>query len=124
MVDALTPGWDEEVDVVVVGSGNGALTAALVAHDQGARVLVIEKADKIGGTSASSGGGVWVPNNRYARAAGAQDSPEEARAYLDHVSPPGKIPPELLDTYVQRAPEMIDYLHENTRWVRYASLDH
>jgi 3-oxosteroid 1-dehydrogenase len=124
MVDTSSAGWDQEVDVVVVGSGNGGLTAALAAHDQGARVLVIEKADKIGGTSASSGGGVWVPNNRYARAAGAQDSPDEARAYLDHVSPPGKVPAELLDTYVQRAPEMIDYLHENTRWVRYASLDH
>ncbi|MFT5483906.1 MAG: 3-oxosteroid 1-dehydrogenase [Halieaceae bacterium] len=116
--------WDHEYDVVVVGSGNGALTAAVVAHDGGARVLVIEKADKYGGTSASSGGGVWVPNNRYAKAAGADDSPEDARAYLESVSPEGKISPELLDTYAEQAPKMIDYLHENTNWVRYETLEH
>ena len=66
--------WDEEFDVVVVGSGNGALTAAITAHDGGANVLVIEKGDRFGGTSASSGGGVWIPNNRYAKAAGAEES--------------------------------------------------
>lgn len=115
---------EEEFDVVVVGSGNGALTAAILAHDGGARVLVIEKSDFFGGSSASSGGGVWVPNNRYAVAAGTDDSIEDARAYLNHVSPPGKIPPELIETYIQRAPEMIDYLHENTNWVRYRSLEH
>lgn len=116
--------WDEEYDVVVVGSGNGALTAAITAHDGGARVLVIEKGKRFGGSSASSGGGVWVPNNRYAKAAGAQDSLDDARAYLQHVSPEGKIKPELIETYVNRAPEMIDYLHENTNWVRYQSLEH
>lgn len=116
--------WDEEYDVVVVGSGNGALTSAIAAHDGGASVLVIEKSDCFGGSSASSGGGVWVPNNRYAKAAGAQDSLDEAREYLNHVSPPGKIKPELIETYVTRAPEMIDYLHENTNWVRYETLEH
>ncbi len=116
--------WDEVFDVVVVGSGNGALTAAIAAHDGGASVLVIEKGDRFGGTSASSGGGVWVPNNRYARKAGVEDSPDEARAYLQAVSPEGKIKPELLETYVTRSPEMIDYLHENTEWVRYRSLEH
>ena len=116
--------WDEEYDVVVVGSGNGALTAALVAHDGEAKVLVIEKGDQFGGTSASSGGGVWIPNNRYAREAGAEDSLDEARAYLQAVSPEGKINPELLETYVTRGPEMIDYLHEYTDWVRYESLEH
>ncbi len=116
--------WDEEVDVVVVGSGNGALTAAVTAHDGGAQVLIVEKAPLFGGTSASSGGGVWIPNNRYAKAAGVQDSPQDARDYLEHVSPPGKIRPELLDAYVERGPEMIDYLHNNTNWVRYVSLEH
>ena len=58
--------WEFEYDVVVVGSGNGALTSALCAHDGGAKVLVIEKSSQLGGTSASSGGGVWIPNNRYA----------------------------------------------------------
>ncbi len=116
--------WDEEYDVVVVGSGNGALTAAIRAHDGGAKVLVIEKNPQFGGTSASSGGGVWVPNNRYAKAAGVDDSPEEARQYLQATAPEGKINPELLETYAQTAPEMIDYLHENTNWVRYLNLPH
>ena len=60
--------WDYEFDVVVVGSGNGALTAALCSHDGGAKTLVIEKSSQFGGTSATSGGGVWIPNNRYAKA--------------------------------------------------------
>lgn len=121
---AETGKWDHEYDVIVVGSGNGALTSAIVAHDGGARVLVLEKAERFGGTSASSGGGVWIPNNRYARAAGADDSPEEARAYLDAVSPEGKIDPALIDAYVEHGPKMIDYLHENTDWVRYMNLEH
>ena len=108
MSDQTKHTWDEEYDVVVVGSGNGALTSAIAAHDGGASVLIIEKGDRFGGSSASSGGGVWVPNNRYAKAAAAQDSPDEARAYLEHVSPDGKIKPELIETYVTRAPEMID----------------
>lgn len=116
--------WDESYDVVVVGSGNGALTAAVRAHDGGAKVLIVEKCATFGGTSASSGGGVWIPNNRYAKASGAPDSKEEARAYLEHVSPEGKIKPELLDTYVEVGPEMVDYLHENTNWVRYCDLPH
>ena len=54
--------WDHAVDVLVVGSGNGGLTAAVANHEMGSKdVLVIEKADKIGGTSATSGGGIWVP---------------------------------------------------------------
>lgn len=116
--------WDHEYDVVVVGSGNGALTAALAAADGGSSVLIIEKAPQFGGTSASSGGGVWIPNNRYAVAAGADDSLEDARAYLEHVTPEGRVNPELLETYVTEGPRVIDYLHENTHWVRYQSLAH
>jgi 3-oxosteroid 1-dehydrogenase len=71
------------VEVLVVGSGNGALTAALCCHELGAQdILVIEKAARYGGTSARSGGGIWIPCNHYALAAGAQDSLAEARAYL------------------------------------------
>lgn len=124
MSDQTKHTWDEEYDVVVVGSGNGALTSAIAAHDGGASVLIIEKGDCFGGSSASSGGGVWVPNNRYAKAAAAQDSIDDARDYLEHVSPDGKINPELIETYITRAPEMINYLHENTNWVRYESLEH
>lgn len=116
------PPLKSEVDVVVVGSGNGALTAAITAHDLAkADVVVVEKAEHFGGTSALSGGGVWVPNNRYAKAAGAQDSYEEALTYLQHTIPEEIARPDMIERYLQAAPEMIDFLHDNTR-VRYQSL--
>ena len=62
----MSTNYDHEYDVIVVGSGNGALTSAICSHDGGAKVLVIEKSNQFGGTSATSGGGVWIPNNRYA----------------------------------------------------------
>ena len=115
---------DTLVDVLVIGSGNGALTAALCAYELGVKdVLVIEKSDKYGGTSATSGGGVWIPCNRYAREAGAQDSFEAAREYLQKTIPPGAVPAEMIDTYLREGPRMIDFLHERTR-VRYQSLAH
>ena len=110
--------WNYEFDVVVIGSGNGAMTTGLVAHDHGAKVVLIEKSDKYGGTSASSGGGVWIPNNRYAKEAKAIDSIQDAKTYIQYVSPKGKIKEELIDVYLEKGPEMIDYLHDNSR-VRY-----
>jgi 3-oxosteroid 1-dehydrogenase len=86
-------------------------------------VLVIEKSAKYGGTSGRSGGGVWVPWSRYAQAAGAQDSLEEGREYLRQTIPADKVPAEMLDTYIEQAPKMLDFLHERTR-VRYESLAH
>lgn len=115
--------WDYTFDVVVVGSGNGALTAALCSHDGGAKTLVIEKSDQFGGTSATSGGGVWIPNNRYAKAENVDDSPEDARQYIDSVSPDGMIKDELIETYISEGPRMVDYLHENSQ-VKYRNLPH
>lgn len=63
-------------DVIVVGSGAGAMTSALFAAEQGLSVLVVEKSDKFGGTSAISGGGIWIPNNHYFAAKGGGDSVE------------------------------------------------
>jgi 3-oxosteroid 1-dehydrogenase len=115
-------GFDHRVDVLVVGTGNGGLTGALAAAGGGGnRVLVIEKQDCIGGTSAASGGGVWVPNNRYARAAGVEDSFEEAREYLRATIPEDEYQATLIDTYLEQAPRMVDFLHENSL-VRYESL--
>ncbi len=115
--------WDFEFDVVVVGSGNGALTAALCSHDGGAKTLVIEKSDQFGGTSATSGGGVWIPNNRYAKAENVDDSVQDARNYINSVSPEGMIKDELVETYLSEGPRMIDYLHENSQ-VKYRNLAH
>ena len=122
MVDAGPEAFDHEVDVLVVGSGNGGLTGALAAYAEGAGdVLVIEKLEVIGGTSAVSGGGVWIPNNRYARAAGMQDSLEDARTYLKATISDDEYQAELIETYLEEGPAMVDFLHENTR-VRYESL--
>jgi len=114
----------QTVDLLVVGSGNGGMTAALCARELGIRdVLVVEKSDKYGGTSGRSGGGVWIPCSRYAKAAGAEDSQEDAREYLRQTIPAGSVPEALLDTYVEEGPKMLDFLHERTR-VRYESLAH
>src|SRR5882724_6053192 len=110
---------DVFVDMLVVGSGNGGLTAALCAYELGVKdVLVIEKSDQYGGTSATSGGCVWIPCNRYALESGAQDSFDAARAYLQQTTPSGAVPADMQDTYLREAPKMIDFLHERTR-VRY-----
>lgn len=75
-------GWDLEVDVVVVGSGCGAMTAAIAAHDRGAQVVVLEKASRLGGVSAYSGGEVFLPAHHLMREHGLNDSAEAGLAYL------------------------------------------
>lgn len=116
---------DREVDVVVIGSGNGALTAAIAAYDKGAKeVLVIEKSARYGGGSGSSGGGVWIPNNRYAKASGFKDTVKAAAQYIKHLSPANTIRDEMIDIYLKKGPEMIDHMHNKTRWVRYRNLPH
>ena len=113
---------DLDVDVLVVGSGNGGMTAALSAHIMGAKnVLVIEKDRMYGGTSAMSGGGVWVPCNRYAIEADAPDSLEEAFQYLRETTPEDETSDEMLMAYLKAAPEMVNFLHQHTD-VRYESL--
>jgi 3-oxosteroid 1-dehydrogenase len=69
-------------DLVVAGSGAAGLTGALVAAIGGARVVVLEKASVVGGTTARSGGGAWIPANPHAAEVGVEDSPEDALTYL------------------------------------------
>jgi 3-oxosteroid 1-dehydrogenase len=116
--------WDYSFDVVVVGSGNGGLTAALCSYEMGTKdVLVIEKSKLYGGTSSISGGGVWIPGNRYARAAGAEDSQEKAKTYLRQLITEEEVPEYQLDAFLENGPKMIDFLHERTQ-VRYVTLEH
>ncbi len=108
------------VDVVVVGSGSAALTAAVTARDQGLEVLVVESTDKLGGSSAMSGGGAWIPNNHLMKAAGTPDSFENARTYLDaviaDVGPASS--PERRDAFVTEGPEMVKFLEgKGFEWV-------
>ncbi|MFN8544441.1 MAG: FAD-binding protein [Candidatus Binatia bacterium] len=109
-----TAGWDQSVDLLVVGSGAGAMTAALIAHDRGGQSLVIEKSDRYGGNSAMSGGGLWVPNNHLMEAAGIKDTPEEAWTYL--AGTVGDVVREdRLRAYLEQAPQMVRYLTDRTR---------
>lgn len=102
--------WDKEVDVVVVGSGT-VIVAALAAADEGLSTLVLEKAKFIGGTTITSGAGMWVPNNYLMQAEGAKDSFDEAFEYLKAVSQ-GQSSDELMKRYLEMAPEMILYLRD------------
>lgn len=102
-----------EHDVVVLGSGAAGLTAALAAHDAGARVGLYEKSDTIGGTTALSGGVLWVPINKYAAAAGINDTRDQALAYLLSLSH-GLIDPEMAEVLVDTGPELLDWLEAKT----------
>src|SRR5258708_39857634 len=75
---------EPEFDVVVAGSGAAGMTAAITAARQGLRVVVIEKTSNFGGSTARSGGGVWVPGNSLLRRAGGRGPPELARPSLAH----------------------------------------
>jgi 3-oxosteroid 1-dehydrogenase len=116
--------WDREVDVLVVGTGNGALTAALCNWEMGTQdVLIIEKTDKVGGTSATSGGGIWIPANHYAKACGADDSAEDAKKYLMGTLFGEDVPEEMIDIYIDQSPKMLKFLADRTD-VIYESLEH
>ena len=107
--------WDRVVDVVVVGSGGAALVAATMAHDGGAEVLVVEKADMLGGTTAVSGGVMWLPGNHLMTTAGMTDSREDAIAYITRLANGHEHDPALIETFVDTAPEMLAYLEAHTR---------
>lgn len=104
---------DFTTGVLVVGSGGGGMTAALMAKDRGADALVIEKSGLYGGSTAMSGGSIWIPNNHLMKKAGLPDSPEEALTYLKAVTA-GKVSEERLHAYVRAAPEMVKYLEEKS----------
>jgi 3-oxosteroid 1-dehydrogenase len=100
-------------DVVVLGTGAAGLTAAVVAHDHGASVAVFEKADAVGGTSAWSGGMLWIPLNPHEMELGVEDTRDEVLTYLASLSH-GLIDDKLAAVYVDTGPEMIAWLEANT----------
>lgn len=106
--------WDMEADVVVLGSGGAAMTAAISAHDFGAKdVVILEKTGMVGGTTAMSGGMLWIPGNHHQLEAGIDESDEDVVAYLDSLAP-GALDPETLWAFMQNGPEMIRYLADKT----------
>src|SRR5689334_6105494 len=96
----------EMYDVIVVGSGAAGAMAALRSAEQGLSVLIIEKAHKYGGTSAASGGVLWVPNHGLAPNG---DSREQALQYLNELIS-GPIQRERLEAFVDQAPEMVRFM--------------
>src|SRR3954453_9285983 len=100
-------------DVVVLGSGAAGLTAALTAATAGASVTLLEKGQAIGGTTALSGGVVWLPANRLAAEAGVADSREDALAYLRSLSN-GTMREDLLAAFVDGVPDLLDWLEKET----------
>ena len=102
-----------EYDVLVLGTGAAGLTAAITSAEGGARVAVFEKADTVGGTSAWSGGQIWIPNNPHELALGKQDSREEALRYLMSLSH-GMIDERMAAAYIDTGPQMIRFLEDRT----------
>ncbi|MEJ8279478.1 FAD-dependent oxidoreductase [Pseudonocardia spirodelae] len=96
----------DHYDVVVAGSGAAGLTAALGAAGAGLSVLVAEKAERLGGTSAVGGGVIWAPGNHLMAAAGFPDSDEDARAYLA-AGTGGRMSDDEIASYVRTAPEAV-----------------
>lgn len=110
--------WDASYDVVVIGSGAAGLTAGLTAKLQGMKSLVIEKTDRYGGASAISGGALWIPNNHIIKGASVPDTHELARQYLDSTIG-DRVPEELKEAYITRGPEMLRFLYNKTKHMRF-----
>ncbi|UCF57133.1 MAG: FAD-dependent oxidoreductase [Deltaproteobacteria bacterium] len=105
--------WDFEADVVVVGSGGAGFTAAILAHEHGAKPVILERTDKVGGTTAISGGAVWIPMNSHMKELGAIDSREEALTYCKKLTA-GRAADILVETFVDTGHRMVDFIEKNT----------
>jgi 3-oxosteroid 1-dehydrogenase len=111
-----------DADVVVVGTGAAGLTAAITAAHLGLSAIVVEKAGKFGGSTARSGGGVWIPGNEVLVKAGVSDTPASAAAYLAHIVGEADGDPELQKAFLEHGPAMLSLVLRSSplelRWVR------
>ncbi len=107
----------DHFDVVVLGSGAAALAAAVSASGHGAETIgVFEKASVIGGTSAMSGGMIWIPGNHHMKNKRLNDSREMALEYLGSLSH-GRMRTDLLEAYVDVGPTMVQWFENNSEVV-------
>src|SRR5687767_12758148 len=105
--------FDKSVDFLVVGSGGGALASALTARLHGADVLVVEKTALYGGTSANSGGNIWIPNSHHTNASPSPDSRDKALEYL-LACVGDDVPRPTLEAFVDGAPRMLKFLERRS----------
>jgi 3-oxosteroid 1-dehydrogenase len=103
---------DTSVDLLVVGSGTG-MAAALAAHELGLSVLIVEKSSYVGGSTARSGGALWLPASPVLRDAGATDTAERAVTYLDSVVA-GSAPRRRSTGFLNNVPATVDMLRRTT----------
>lgn len=96
-------------DVLVVGSGAGGLSAAVTAAANGLNVIVVEKEPLLGGTTAISAGGFWIPANHISAQAGFADTVEDARTYIRHEAG-NNYDSDRVDEYLRNGPEMVEFL--------------
>lgn len=103
----------DEFDIVVLGAGAAGMAAALFAALEGCKVLLVERTEYLGGTSAYSAATTWVPNTRHSRALGAEDSPENALAFLDRTVG-NRAPRALRQAFLEKGPAAIHRLEDAT----------
>jgi succinate dehydrogenase/fumarate reductase flavoprotein subunit len=104
---------DLSCDVLVIGSGAGGLSTAITARKSGLEVIIIEKDQYFGGTTAFSGGVLWIPGNRHARDAGVVDTREAARTYLKHETG-NHFDDAAIDAFLDIGPRMLDFFEKET----------
>ena len=110
--------FDQTVDVLIVGSGGGGMTAALTANAAGLDALVVEKAAHFGGSTALSGGGIWVPGAPSQKKAGYVPDPDGVFEYLRTITD-GLVSDARLRQYVDSAPEMMEFLEQRSGWFEF-----
>lgn len=106
-------GFDQSVDLLVVGSGGGGMTAAMAAKAAGLETLLVEKSERFGGSTALSGGGIWIPGARAQVRAGYRPDPEQTLEYLRTITK-GVVSEQRLRAYVETGPEMLDFIERHT----------
>ena len=110
--------FDACVDVLVIGSGGGGMTAALAAHAAGLDTLVVEKGSHFGGSTALSGGGIWVPGAPSQKREGYAPDPDGVKEYLRQITD-GLVSDDRISAYVTHAPEMMAFLEKTSSWCEF-----
>ncbi|OBG27422.1 FAD-binding protein [Mycobacterium sp. 852002-51057_SCH5723018] len=115
---ATADGFDHVVDVLIAGSGGGGMAAALTANASGLDTLVVEKSSYFGGSTALSGGGIWVPGAPAQRREGYSPAPEGVVEYLQKITG-GMVSEARIRQYVESAPQMLEFLEQLSRWFEF-----